>query len=243
MKQIILFLAALLLCMTHAAAGEPIGTATTVAGTVFLNPDSGSTRLAQGDALRGKDVIATGEDGRATIELNDGSQLMIDANSKLALSAYDISGEPEGIFDLTRGRLRSVVTDTFSSKRNSFKVRTGTSVMGVQGTDFLAIADAIVTFIYVVQGSVQVTNINPDIIGAVILQAGQSTEVRKDQPPTDPVDEPSPPGSGGVLDLRSGGSQGNDPLLMTPELGTADESRRIRPPTNQLQDSLFFRGQ
>ena len=33
------------------------------------------------------------------------------------------------------------------------------------------------------------------------------------------------------------------PLLMTPELGTDDEPRRIRSPTNQLQDSLFFRGQ
>lgn len=218
-----LMLLAVLLAFSINTQAAVIGSATAIQGQVFLNPDSSNTALRQGDKVNTADVVATGSDGSATITLTDGSTLSIDAGSRLVLSEYDLGAKPSGLFDLTRGRLRAVVTDAFSREKNSFRVRTGTAVMGVQGTDFITYTDAILTIVQVIAGIVQVVNIDPNVAGAILLQPGDGAEIRAGEGP-DLLSWPSggpgtgPYGSGGSLDNRSGGTQGTDPGLLTPAL-------------------------
>lgn len=214
-----------------------IGKATSVEGTVYLNPDDSDRTLSQDDPVQTKDIIVTGKDGRTTITLNDGSQLKIDSASRLVLAQYDLGDKPQGLFDLTRGRLRAVVTDAFAREKNSFKVRTGTAVMGVQGTDFLVYSDTILTIVQVLTGIVQVVNIDPTVGGAILLTPGQGAEIRSGKTP-EPVtgNQPGAPdglgfGSGGEQDQRSSeGSQALDGSVLTPELGGGTSGGTDLPP-------------
>jgi len=199
-------------------AATVVGKAESVAGAVFLNPDTAEGRnLKKRDPLTSSDTVVTGDDGNAAIRLTDGSQLLVDTNSRLVLAEYDVAAEPNAVLDLLRGRLRSVVTDTFSRRKSSFRVRTNTAIMGVQGTDFVVYSDSKLTLVYVFKGNVEVKNIDPAVKGSVLLGPGESTEVRKGRPPAElPEEEKQKIGSGGILNRRSGGSQVDDPGAIVP---------------------------
>lgn len=202
-------------------AAAAVGKAESVAGAVFLNPDTPAGRnLKKHHSLATSDTVVTGDDGKAGIRLTDGSQLLVDNNSRLVLAEYDVTAEPNAVMDLVRGRVRSVVTDTFSRRKNSFRVRTNTAIMGVQGTDFVVYSDTKLTLVYVFKGRVEVKNIDPAVKGSVLLGPGESTEVRKGRPPAALPDEgKQQTGSGGALDRRSGGSQAGDPGAIVPPTG------------------------
>lgn len=223
----------------YVQAASVVGEAESVVGAVFLNPDAADGRnLQERDSLETSDTVVTGDDGNAGIRLIDGSQLLVDTNSRVVLAEYDLTAEPNSVLDLVRGRMRSVVTETFSRRKNSFRVRTNTAIMGVQGTDFVAYSDVELTLVYVFKGWVEVRNIDPAVKGTVLLGPGQSTEVRRGKPPAelpDPVgevDKDDPKiGSGGVIDRRSGGSQVGDPHGLFPptDLGRTNS---VPPPPN-----------
>ena len=214
----ILLAFALLITPFGLQAASAIGKAESVSGAVFLNPDSpGGRNLKKHHPLTTSDTVVTGDDGKAGIRLTDGSQLLVDNNSRLVLAEYDVTAEPNAVMDLLRGRVRSVVTDTFSRRKNSFRLRTNTAIMGVQGTDFVVYSDTELTLVYVFKGQVEVKNIDPAVKGAVLLGPGESTEVRKGRPPAALPDEVRQQvGSGGALDRRSGGSQASDPGAIVP---------------------------
>lgn len=214
-------------------AATVVGKAESVAGAVFLNPDTpGGRNLEKHDSLTTSDTVVTGDDGKAGIRLTDGSQLLVDTNSRLVLAEYDVAAEPNAVMDLLRGRLRSVVTDAFSRRKNSFRVRTNTAIMGVQGTDFVVYSDTTLTLVYVFKGRVEVKNIDPAVKGSVLLGPGESTEVRKGRPPAAlPDEEKQKIGSGGNLNRRSGGSQAGDPGAIVPPTGIGKT-----PPAEQYFD-------
>ena len=233
MMRLMGFLVVFAICTPFGLQAAVVGEAESVAGAVFLNPDQPEGRdLKQGDSLVTSDTVVTGDDGNAGIRLTDGSQLLVDTNSRMILAEYDVSADPNGVLDLVQGRLRSVVTDTFSRRKNSFRVRTNTAVMGVQGTDFVVYSDLELTLVYVFKGWVEVSNIDPAVKGSVLLGPGQSTEVRKGKPPADlPREGAEKVGSAGVLNRRSGGFKDGDPDSLAPpaDLG---KTTNLPPPPN-----------
>ena len=199
-------------------AAQPAGRVTALEGHADVTRGHAPARpLALHDPLFTGDVLRTKSASRLEVELRDGSRLTLDENTRLVLDRYLTGDAPEGIFEVIRGRVRSLVGDLFSRRRESFRLRTPTSILGVQGTDFLTAADARETRVEVYAGRVAVRNRDPAIPGTLVLGPGDSALIRAGEPPvrTTPG-HTSRPGSGGVLDLRSGGIQGEDPARLTP---------------------------
>ena len=173
--------------------------------------------LRTGDSVQAKDVLRTKKDALLEVTMTDGSRLTLGESSRLEVANYVTGDQPDALLDLTRGRLRSFVTDVFSSRSESFRVRTPTAVVGVQGTDFALILEALLARLRVYAGIVVASNVNPQVPDRRVLRAGQSTVIRENQPPDEPEDfSVATFGSGGQADLYFGGDQGNNPLGLTP---------------------------
>ena len=180
--------------------------------------------LAVGDAVRVSDTIQTRELALVEIQMTDGSRFTLDENTRAVLSEYVVEAQPSGLMDLIRGRLRSLISGTFSQRADSFQVVTKEGVMGVQGTEFLVEAVFNESRVYVYSGVVAVTSRDPAYPQPQILRAGQFTRVRPGEPVEAPVDFITAPdaaadgllGSGGAQDIQSGGDQSLDPAALAP---------------------------
>ncbi len=139
------------------------------------------------DAVLQADVLRTKSGSRLILTMSDGSRLTMAENTRLELKHYRIEGQPAGLLKVTRGRLRALVSKVFSSRSESFQVRTPTAVAGVMGTDFAVIVEALFTRVVVFEGIVVVRNIDPSIPKREILRKNQSTIVWLGDPPLPPV--------------------------------------------------------
>jgi hypothetical protein len=88
--------------------------------------------------------------------------------------------------ELSVGRLRGQVVK-LTKPGARFQVKTQTAVIGVVGTDFIVITTPESTTIICLEGAVTVANVLSSIVGSVTLQAGQSTTVPLNGPPTPAV--------------------------------------------------------
>ena len=207
-------------------AQEPVGQVSMLTGRADVLRGDIVEPLAQGDPVYREDVVRTKLESILTIVLNDGSALSLDENSRLELSNYATDGaEPSGVFSLLRGRVRSVVTDTFSQRRNAFKMRTSTALIGVQGTDFMTQALALATRVSVYTGTVEIRNIDPRIPDIRILNANEVGVIRAGAPPELPSallrgDETvgAMMGSGSQISIQSDGMQASDPAQAAPSV-------------------------
>ena len=203
-------------------AQEPIGQIETLVGSADVTRgDQAAQALQVDDLIYQEDTVRTRPKSRLDIRLNDGSQLSLDENSRLVLAEYTLAAEPQGFFNVLRGSVRSVVTGTFADRRNSFRVRTSTALMGVQGTDFLTEAQSALTRITVFDGTVEVRNVDPAVPGVQLVGANQFTVVNQGMAPNVPENfsnEQAGAGinSGGNMDIQTDGDQAEDPLQIVP---------------------------
>jgi hypothetical protein len=203
-----------------ALGADAVGEVTQLRGAADVERGGAPARtLALGDALFEQDVIRTLAGAFLEIRLRDGSRLSLDENTRLAMRQYAAEAKPDSMIQMFRGRLRAWVGEVFSSREESFRVRTPTAIVGVQGTDFLVAAQGLPTRVEVFAGLVSVASSDPAVGGRILLRPGQFTEVRKGQAPQPAAGGGGArPGSGGTSDLRSGGVQSQDPLLLTPNV-------------------------
>lgn len=194
-------------------------------------------KLNKSDAIFEKDVIRTKSDSLLVVTMKDKGRLTLAENSRIEVAKYVIGHKPEGLVEMSRGRLRAYVTDEFSKRSESFKVRTPTAVAGVQGTDFGVTVRARFTQIFVYSGTVVVYNVNPKVKGRQIVYAGQQTIVMEGEPPTVPASfEIIPPGAPGEPDSkrRRQSTPGDEPdsgeLIMPPPPPFTEPSPSDQPP-------------
>jgi len=86
------------------------------------------------------DTFETKADGKVKVRLNDGSEIIVAANSRVTIenvAVDEASGKRKIILDLLRGKVRSRVNKKYDTE-NTFTVKTRTAVAGVRGTDFVA---------------------------------------------------------------------------------------------------------
>ena len=194
-------LAALAVSAAPAVAVEKAGDVVSVRGKAVIERKAGNVDARVAAVLQESDNIVTRDKSRVKMLFRDDSILTLGANSKLVIKKYlynPQSKRAESIYELADGRLRSVVGGA------GFKVTTPTAFAAARGTIFTVAynMETGTTEITVVEGSVEVKNINAEVAGSQVVAAGQSTTVTGNKPPTPP--KPADPKGAGVGDDKGG---------------------------------------
>jgi hypothetical protein len=134
---------------------EPVtATVTSVSGKVRAN---GQT-LAAGDTVTGQTTIVTDEQSFVTINLIDGSRLVLQPESQLyikELARYRGTEIPDTELRLERGRIESMITKGFTP-RPKYRIEMPTATIGVRGTRFRVEADNVASRAEVTEGVIDV---------------------------------------------------------------------------------------
>ena len=161
-----------------------------VTGDAFVRPhlENSSRRLRADQELNVGDEVRT-DNGRALIELADGTRLRLDRDSRMTfnrLSQYGRTGMADTRMELDRGRVRSEVAPV-EDERSRFEIETPSAVAAVRGTVFdLEIRDD-TTHLAVYEGGVHFG----DASDQQLIPSGYSASKRHGQPvdvqPLDPA--------------------------------------------------------
>ncbi|MBK1698315.1 FecR family protein [Rhodovibrio salinarum] len=164
----------------RAQTGEPVGTVTAVTGpaSAWLN---GTPRvLSLGAEVHRGETLRTLTGAKLAVRFTDGSRLTLGADSQVAVSTF----APErgnAAMRLVRGILRLVLDPARPWQR--FEVQTASAVAAARSTEWVVALDDLdaraATAVFTVSGTVEVRAQNQ----AVILGAGEGTDVRPGEPP------------------------------------------------------------
>jgi len=173
MHRIFLIVLCLLLPATVLAA--PVGRVTKTHGTASVKSGGGAYHpVASGQEVAEGNWLKTGKDGWVELTLSDNSRFTISNNSELEIQSYLVSKTSKtGSFGLTQGKLRASVMK-IAGQQTDIKVKSGTAVAGVKGTEFLMMAKGPANVFFGNEGTVQVTGTGAE--GAEPLPADTMTQ-------------------------------------------------------------------
>ncbi len=183
--------------------------------------------VEDGAAVRLGNSFRTGPGGRVKMIFDDKSILILAEKSILDITrhVYDPSTKRrESLYKLYEGKVRALVGELFGAN-SKFEIQSPTAVAGVKGTDFEESYAKPCTTVYSHAGSVYGHNVDPKVVGEVIVQGGAYIVICEGKPPTNPEDATEefrkktiplraeetvhpPPGGGGA---KEGGAQGGPP--------------------------------
>lgn len=127
--------------------------------------------LGVNDPVHWGDVVRTLKTGRVEIQMADGGTIRIGSSGHCTFSK---SNQVENCVQYVRA-IKPPANSLFS---------TLTALIRTRGTDFVVDAQPDETAVYVKDGEVLVSNIDPKVIGEVTLPAGYFTIARRGLPPT-----------------------------------------------------------
>jgi hypothetical protein len=166
-----------------AAAGQKVGTLADVRGNVeIIHPGDKEYRAAKlyEDVLE-KDRIRTGPASRVKILYDDDSMTILSENSAMEIRQYDLTSDKKrnnSLIGLLQGKIRFIVTKYLSKDKPNFSVQTPTAVMGVRGSDSVAMLDGDTTKAYHLFGDLEITNA---VTGEkLVISSGQFAIVHPD---------------------------------------------------------------
>ncbi|MCW8826754.1 MAG: FecR family protein, partial [Gammaproteobacteria bacterium] len=173
-----------LLLFAAPSFAKQVGSVSKLIGSAdVVRDDAAPKNLTLEAPILVQDKLRTGRQSELIITMADKSRLTLGENSRIEISNYRTEGEPNGVIEVARGRLRAFVSDLFSSRSESFKVKTPSAIAGVQGTDFIVIVHARYTQVIVFEGMTVVYSPNPKILKRVILRKGQTSIIREGEAP------------------------------------------------------------
>jgi hypothetical protein len=106
---------------------------TTLQGQADITPPAGKVRaLKLGDPINNGDILRTKAKAKVEITFTDGNTLWLAEKTRMKISRYSNTEGSSNVFDLFRGKSRSVVTKLARGSR--VEVHTPTAVCGVRGT-------------------------------------------------------------------------------------------------------------
>ena len=131
------------------------------------------------------DQVRTGPGGMLTLELADGSYMVVSENSTLTIQDFWSPNLPN-LVKLMMGRVRFYI-QRLGGKPNPYNVQTPSALIAVRGTIFDVMVDeSNVTEVSCLDGSVAVETFGiPD--REVVLEPGSKTQVRLGSPPVMPI--------------------------------------------------------
>jgi ferric-dicitrate binding protein FerR (iron transport regulator) len=182
----------LLLLLLASSGTNAESRASRVAGhiTALLPEDQvvreGRTLAAAKDmVLLWQDIVKTEKGGRVRIELSDGSVLNVGSEGQLRILKSDPEHQ-QTTLELLFGRLLATAI-RITKPNGTFRVRTPVAVAGVVGTRFGLRVDSESTDVVCREGSVLVNNRDENVVGEVVVQAGEFTHVERGKPPSPPA--------------------------------------------------------
>ena len=178
----------------NAAAQVSAGTIKDLRGAADVRRNGRSMEAAPGMLILVGDKLETSGKSRVTVELVDGSQLMLSDASSVVIDRT-MTSRADSMIELFKGRLRSTVNMRAGQPR--FEVHTPNAVASVRGTDFdteyiegrpcpgfpqcLRYTD-----VGVYKGTVEVSNPTSLKPLSVLVTAGYETTVPCELPPATP---------------------------------------------------------
>lgn len=182
--QVLIVVALLLACSISAARAQGTSVEARVAsvnGTAFISTGAQAPSIAKsGDVVLPGEVIDTRGGGRLTIELTDGSLILVRPGSTILLKDFRTASSVRELFEILVGRVR-VKINHLAGKPNPYRINSPTASIAVRGTEFSVAVDGIgETEVVVYEGLVEVTNLsNPS--NRVLVNPGQGVIVRPNQ--------------------------------------------------------------
>src|SRR6202011_604614 len=99
------------------------------------NGAQASAPAKRGDVLAPGEEIDTRGGGHATIELTDGSLVVVRPGSRIVLKDFRTANSLRELFDILLGQVR-VKINHFGGKPNPYRVNSPTASIAVRGTEF-----------------------------------------------------------------------------------------------------------
>ena len=158
MRKLIL-VCTMLLALPAFAVAAPVGSVTKAKGTVFFRSGASAAYQALGSThgVSEGDWVKTGKDGWVELTLSDNSRFTIANNSELEIQSYLVSKTRKtGTLALSQGKLRASVMK-LAGQQTDIKVKSGTAVAGVKGTEFLMLSQGPANVFFGNEGTVSVS--------------------------------------------------------------------------------------
>jgi hypothetical protein len=188
------------------------------------NARTGSN-LVRGVVVVPGDVIDTRAGGRVTIQLSDGSLVIVQPDSVVVFQDYRNAGSLRELLKITVGRVR-VRINHFGGRPNPYRVNSPTASIAVRGTEFsVAVSAGGDTEVVVYEGLVEVASVLYPL-HRVLVEAGHGVIIRANEDVRSFV-----PGLSKAIGERTSGGRGHD----QESFDDADPSVPISKPS---QDSL-----
>jgi hypothetical protein len=152
-----------------------------VSGAVLVsNGGQAPTGAQRGDVLFPGEEIDTRGGGHLSIELSDGSLVLVRPGSRVLLKDFRAANTLRELFEVLLGRVR-VKINHFGGRPNPYRINSPTASIAVRGTEFSVAVNGIGdTEVVVYEGLVEVTSLsNPQ--NKVLVHPGQGVIVRPNQ--------------------------------------------------------------
>jgi hypothetical protein len=152
-----------------------------VSGAALVsNGGPAPTAAQRGDVLFPGEEIDTRGGGHLTIELTDGSLVLVRPGSRVLLKDFRAANTLRELFEVLLGRVR-VKINHFGGKPNPYRINSPTASIAVRGTEFSVAVNGVGdTEVIVYEGLVEVTSLtNPQ--NKVLVHPGQGVIVRPNQ--------------------------------------------------------------
>src|SRR5262249_36180407 len=138
------------------------------------------TNLVRGVVVNPGDEIDTRSGGRVTLELSDGSMLIVQPGSHVILQDYRDASSLRELLHITLGHVR-IRINHLGGRPNPYRINSPTASIAVRGTEFSVAVDAVgATEIVVYEGLVEVSSLrNPS--RPVLVRPGRGVIVRPNE--------------------------------------------------------------
>jgi len=191
-RRVLALLGALTLAGTgRAGAAQGVGRVSALLGEAWRQGSGDAVPLQPGDRVAEGDHLVTGANSRLEVRFDEGSVLTVGPLSRVEIARFAPPGagaaDPvaDALLRLVEGILKVAVAE--GAAWEAFEVETSTAIASVRGTEWIVEESAKVTAVFVLSGAVGVRSRTlPAPAGAVMLQAGEGTDVAPGAPPTPP---------------------------------------------------------
>jgi hypothetical protein len=167
-------------CFGQIGSPESAARVLQLTGQVSILRDNNEWALHTGDLVNVRQMIKTGSDGFAVLQVSDGSTFEVFPNSQVIFR--ENPGNWRDLLDLVLGRVRLQI-QKLGGRPNPTSVHTPTAVISVRGTVFdVAIEDADTTLVAVEEGQVAVRHRLQPQSEPKLVNAGEYIRVYRNQP-------------------------------------------------------------
>jgi hypothetical protein len=160
----------------------------TQSGQVSVFKDTQPWGLSVGDSVQVRDLIVTGGDGHAILQVSDGSTFEVFPNSRVIFRKNPPNWHD--VIDVMMGRVR-IQIQHFGTNPNPNRIRTPTAVISVRGTilDVSVDDDDETTLVEVEEGQVEVQHALLPRGNAKLVSAGETLKVYRSEPIAHNIDK------------------------------------------------------